>query len=61
MPFVEIKMWAGVPAETRKKMVQKVTEGITEAIKCPPEAVQVVVTQIPKEDWSIGGKSCSER
>lgn len=61
MPFVEIKMWKGRDKETKKKMIEKVTGAIVETIKCPPEAVQVAVIEIEKDDWAIGGQICSER
>jgi len=60
MPFVEIKMWKGRDKETRKRMIEKVSEAIVETIKCPKEAVQVVVFEVEKEDWAVGGKLCSE-
>jgi len=61
MPFVEIKMWKGRDKETKKKMIENVTEAISETIVCPREAVQVVVIEVEKDDWAIGGKLCSER
>jgi 4-oxalocrotonate tautomerase len=61
MPFVEIKMWKGRGKEIKKKMIERVTEAITETISCPKEAVQVIVLEVEKDDWAIGGKICSER
>ncbi|OGF50150.1 MAG: hypothetical protein A2044_08535 [Candidatus Firestonebacteria bacterium GWA2_43_8] len=61
MPFVEIKMWKGRDKETRKKMIAKVTDAIAETIQCPKDAVQVVVFEVEKDDWAIGGQICSER
>ena len=61
MPFVEIKLWKGRNKETKKKMIEKVTEAITETIQCPKEAVHIVVHEVEKDDWAIGGKICSER
>ena len=61
MPFIEIKMWKGRSKEAKKKMIEKVTAAIVESIECPAEAVHLVVTEVDKDDWAIGGKRCSER
>jgi 4-oxalocrotonate tautomerase len=28
---------------------------------CPPEAVTVIIDEIPKENWGAAGELCSER
>ena len=60
MPFVEIKLWKGRPKEAKKKMIEKVTAAVVETIGCPAEAVQLIVTEVDKDDWAIGGTMCSE-
>jgi len=49
-------MWQGRDKETKKKLIDNVTKATCEAIKCPPEAVQIVIEDIPKENWGINGK-----
>lgn len=56
MPIVTIGMWAGRDKEVKKKLIENVTKSVCETIKCPPEAVIVVLENIPKENWGQGGK-----
>jgi len=57
MPIVKIAMWAGRDREIKEKLIQKVTQTVCDTIKCPPEAVIVVIEDIPKENWGQAGKS----
>jgi len=56
MPIVKIGLWAGRDAELKKKLIENVTKTVCETVKCPPEAVIVVLEDIPKENWGQGGK-----
>ena len=56
MPIVKIEMWSGRDKETKKKLIESVTKTVYETIKCPPEAVIVVIEDIPKENWGQGGR-----
>jgi 4-oxalocrotonate tautomerase len=59
MPIVEVKMWKG----TSKGAVEKIIAGITKVLVdlgIPERAVEVIVQEVPKSHWGIGGKSASE-
>ncbi|OGC11716.1 hypothetical protein A3K48_04390 [candidate division WOR-1 bacterium RIFOXYA12_FULL_52_29] len=56
MPIVRIEMWAGRDKETKAKLIQEVTKTVCEVAKSPPEAVIVVIEDIPKENWGQNGK-----
>jgi len=49
-------MWAGRDEESVKKIIETQTAAMCEAIGCPPEAVRVIVYQVPKSHWGVGGK-----
>jgi len=59
MPIVRIEMWAGRPSETKKKLIENVTKTVCDTVGCPPEAVVVVIDDIPKENWGQSGKQAS--
>lgn len=59
MPIVNIDMWAGRPAETKKKLIENVTKTVCETIGCPAQAVTVVIRDVPKENWGQDGKQAS--
>jgi 4-oxalocrotonate tautomerase len=50
-------MWAGRDKETKAKLIENVTKTVCDTIKCPPEAVTVVIEDIPKENWGQAGKA----
>lgn len=56
MPIVRIGMWAGRDKETKRKLIQEVTKTVCGAVGCPPEAVIVVIEDIPKENWGQKGE-----
>ncbi|MFH1387419.1 MAG: tautomerase family protein [bacterium] len=56
MPIVKIGLWAGRDKETKKKLIESVTKSVCDTVKCPPEAVIVVLEDIPKENWGQNGK-----
>jgi 4-oxalocrotonate tautomerase len=59
MPVVRIDMWAGRTKEQKKKLIESVTKAVCDSIGCPTEAVQIVINDIPKENWGDKGKqSC---
>ncbi len=60
MPIVRIGMWSGRDAATKEKLIQNVTNTICDTVKCPPEAVTVIIDDIPKENWGIAGKPASK-
>jgi len=34
---------------------------VVELIGCPPEAVQVVISEVEKENWGLGGVPADEK
>ena len=60
MPIVRIEMWPGRDEDTKDKLIQSVTKSVCDSIKCPAEAVTVVIQDIPKENWGMGGKQASK-
>lgn len=49
-------MWVGRDKETKKKLIANLTQTVCETLKCPPEAVIIVLEDIPKENWGQGGE-----
>ena len=60
MPIVKIEMWSGRDAATKDKLIQNVTKTVCDTVKCPPEAVTVVIEDIPKENWGQAGVQASK-
>jgi len=53
-------MMEGRSAEQKRAVIEKVTAALVEAVGAPVESIRVLITEIPKENWGIAGKSARE-
>lgn len=60
MPIVHVYVWKGVSNEAKKKIIAGITKVFAE-INIPPEAVEVLIHDVPKDDWGVGGEPASEK
>lgn len=60
MPIVHIQLLEGRPPEKVEEVIQKVTEALSATLDAPRENVRVLVTEIPKSHWGIGGTPVSK-
>jgi 4-oxalocrotonate tautomerase len=59
MPVVIVKMWAGRTVDQKKKLVKGICEAFT-GVGISAEAVNIVIEDVPKQNWATGGKLASE-
>ncbi len=59
MPVVTVDMWEGRTIEQKKQLAADITASF-EKIGVPKEALQIIIKDIPKHNWAIGGKLASE-
>mgnify|MGYP006290731825 CR=1 FL=1 len=59
MPFVQVKVLQGFGEENTRTAIKEITEVFTRMGK-PAETVRVLVEEVPKTNWGIGGKPASE-
>jgi 4-oxalocrotonate tautomerase len=55
MPVVRAQFWSGANAETKNAIAASITEVLVKNLSCPPAAVTVILEEIDKVDWFIGG------
>jgi 4-oxalocrotonate tautomerase len=60
MPLVTVNMWEGRSVEQKKELVQGITSVMTDKLGIPAEAVTIIIKDVPKHNWAIGGKLASE-
>lgn len=60
MPIVVVYLWAGVSGETKKRIITGITK-VFEELGIPRHAVEVLIIEVPKENWGIGGEQASEK
>jgi 4-oxalocrotonate tautomerase len=60
MPIVHVYMWSGVSREAKEKIIKGITR-VFEELGIPGHAVEVVILEVPKENWGVGGELASEK
>lgn len=60
MPLVSIDWLEGRTVEQKKQLVKEITEAFVR-IGTPAEAVEIVMREQPKHNFSTGGKLLSEK
>lgn len=60
MPIVNIQILEGRPEEKVKELIHNVTETVSATLGAPKENVRILVSEVPKTHWGIGGISVSD-
>lgn len=60
MPIIHVHVWEGIGEEKAKKIIEGITR-VFEELGIPRHAVEVVVHEIPKTHWGIGGEPASQK
>ena len=61
MPVVTIKMIEGRTDEQKHNLVEKVTDAISETVNAPKENVTIIIEEMKKEHYAVGGVRKSEQ
>jgi len=59
MPVVRIDLWKGRDKEKKEELIEKITYAVVDAIGSSTEAVQVIINEVDKDNWGIGGTPAS--
>lgn len=60
MPIVVVYVWKGFSNEAKRAVIEGITKVFSD-IGIPEEAVEVVISEIPMENWGVAGQQASER
>jgi 4-oxalocrotonate tautomerase len=60
MPLVQVDVWEGFGPEKAKTVIRGVTEVFVN-LAIPANAVEVIVHEVPKTHWGVGGEPASEK
>jgi 4-oxalocrotonate tautomerase len=60
MPIVNVNIMEGRSEEKIKVLIENVTLAVSESLDVPSERVRVLVTEVPKTHWGIGGTTAEE-
>ncbi len=57
MPIVQVNMLEGRSDEQKEALIHEITEAMVRAIGAPRESVRVMIHELPKQHFGIGGSS----
>ncbi|WP_448951716.1 4-oxalocrotonate tautomerase [Labrys neptuniae] len=60
MPVLRLEMHPGRTPEQKRNFVREATKVVVETLVCPPESVEIIITEVPKEAWAVAGKLKSD-
>ncbi|WP_334130367.1 2-hydroxymuconate tautomerase [Sneathiella sp.] len=61
MPIVRVEMFEGRDAETKQRLVRRITDAMVEITGCSEASVNVIIQNVAKEDWGLGGDLASRK
>lgn len=61
MPLVQLHILEGRSAEVKKRVIEEVTEALHRSLGAPRENIRVVIYEIPKSHWAVGGVTMEEK
>lgn len=60
MPVIHVEMHPGRTEEQKRAFVREATKATVETLACPPESVEIILSEVPKESWAKAGKFKSD-
>ena len=60
MPIAHVYIVEGRTDEQKRAVIEKITDALCEAVAAPREAVRVIITEMPKTQFGIGGKTAKD-
>ena len=60
MPIIHVNVWEGFSQEKIKTLIQNITNVFVD-MEIPAHAVEVIIHEIQKTHWGIGGEPASEK
>jgi 4-oxalocrotonate tautomerase len=60
MPVIHVNVWEGFGQDKAKTTIQNITKVFVD-LGIPMQAVEVIIHEIQKSHWGIGGEPASEK
>ncbi|AOI62192.1 2-hydroxymuconate tautomerase [Burkholderia territorii] len=61
MPVAHLYILEGRDDDKKERLIAEVTEAIHRSLDAPVESVRVIITEMPKGHFGIGGQSAKKR
>jgi len=60
MPVIKIEMFVGRTIEQKRAMTKAITESFIATAGGTAQSVHIIVTEVARENWAVGGLLCSD-
>jgi 4-oxalocrotonate tautomerase len=60
MPIINVQLFEGRSAEQKRAFVKAVTDAACSTLGCEPAAVDIILHEIKRENWSTAAKLWSD-
>ncbi|ADP99802.1 MULTISPECIES: 4-oxalocrotonate tautomerase [Marinobacter] len=60
MPVAQINILEGRSDEQKEMLIREVTDAISRSLGAPVESVRIIITEMPKQHFGIGGQSAKK-
>jgi 4-oxalocrotonate tautomerase len=61
MPTLKVEMLEGRTPEQKTALVKALTQAVVDSLGSKPESVDVLIYDIPRQNWATGGVQWSEK
>jgi 4-oxalocrotonate tautomerase len=61
MPIIRVEIFEGRSVEQKRELVEVLTAETARIAGCSPESIYVVIDDVKKENWGVGGMLCSDK
>ncbi|MBN9218323.1 MAG: 2-hydroxymuconate tautomerase family protein [Mesorhizobium sp.] len=60
MPIIRVEMFTGRTVEQKRQLSKALTESFISVCGGKPQSVHIIIEDVSKGDWAIGGELCSD-
>jgi 4-oxalocrotonate tautomerase len=60
MPIIVTHILEGRSAELRATLIRNISQAVAETLDVPIESVRVIISEMRKDEYGIGGKTAKE-
>ena len=61
MPYINVQMLAGRSVDQKRELAKAITDSVASICKAKAEFVYVVIEDVEKENWAVGGTLAADK
>ncbi|MBN1447223.1 MAG: 2-hydroxymuconate tautomerase family protein [Bacteroidetes bacterium] len=60
MPIIHTHILEGRGSDTKRELIRNITEAVVRTLGVPEESVRVIISEMARDAYGIGGKTAKE-